>query len=326
MTMLEIRTKCGFCKSDSDSEAVGNLGLLRYNCPICKLYFISSTADVSIQNRPVDNTLLWCISENIKFNAKEFPVITAWHSTKEQQLPKHASDTVIKKIEHYENLEIRHADKADELLKTIARKVGTQHPFSKVSIEMEDLYVLKIIDEAEASTWLNKLGEAKLIYRTGGLGVPLRGTKFSLSTEGWGRISELKNTSESKSGFIAMSFGYKERNLLEDAIIKGCEGAGWNAKTIDKHEYVGGVVDEIIGKINESRFVIADLTEHKNGVYLEAGYALGRNIPVIFTLKNDPSETEKAHFDVQHLNQIRWTDYEDLKTKLTNKLKAILPR
>jgi hypothetical protein len=326
MSMIEFRTKCGFCKSDADSWVVEGTELRGYNCPICKLYFISSFADDKIQKQPFDNTLLWCISENIKYNSTELPVISAWHSTKESQLHKHASDTVVRKVEHYENMQTRHADKANELLKTIARKVGTQHPFSKVSIDMADLYALKILDEAEATSWIKTLDEAKLIYRSGSLGFPLRGTKFSLSPEGWNRVSELTNTSESKSGFIAMSFGYPERNLLEDAIIKGCESAGWTAKTIDKHEYVGGVVDEIIGKINESRFVIADLTEHKNGVYFEAGYAMGKNIPVIFTLKDDPAEREKAHFDVQHLNQIRWTSYDDLKTKLTNKLKAILPR
>ena len=44
---------------------------------------------------------------------------------------------------------------------------------------------------------------------------------------------------------------------------------------IDAKEYAGGVMDEIISEIRRARFVIADCTQQRNGVYFEAGFAIG---------------------------------------------------
>ena len=61
---------------------------------------------------------------------------------------------------------------------------------------------------------------------------------------------------------------------------------------------------KIISEIKNSRFVVADFTEQKHGVYFEAGYARGMGIPVIWCVRKD--DLENLHFDTHHYNYILW--------------------
>ena len=46
----------------------------------------------------------------------------------------------------------------------------------------------------------------------------------------------------------------------------------------------------------ECRFVVADVTNHRNGVYFEAGYAMGMGLPVIWMChKDDMKEAHLRH-------------------------------
>jgi len=74
--------------------------------------------------------------------------------------------------------------------------------------------------------------------------------------------------------------------------------------------------------IRKSRFLVADLTCHKNGVYFEAGFALGLNIPVIWTCNT--LDADKAHFDIRQYNQIRWVDAKDLRKRLTAAIENVV--
>jgi hypothetical protein len=88
-------------------------------------------------------------------------------------------------------------------------------------------------------------------------------------------------------------------------------------------------MDQIIAKIRESRFVVADFTGNRGGVYYEAGFALGLNLP-IFTLcgQDHLSGEEKVHFDVQHLNLLTWEDGKlpELTARLEARIVAVLGR
>jgi nucleoside 2-deoxyribosyltransferase len=73
---------------------------------------------------------------------------------------------------------------------------------------------------------------------------------------------------------------------------------------VDSIEYLGKIDDLIINEIKRSRFLIADLTLHRQNVYYEIGFAHALNIPVIITCdKNDPNN---IHFDIRQYNCIFW--------------------
>lgn len=128
--------------------------------------------------------------------------------------------------------------------------------------------------------------------------------------------------SPSNNAFIAMSFTHENRDEIEVAIKDSCAELGYNSIVVDKEEFLGGISDEIKALIDKSEFVIADFTENKQGVYFEAGFAEGRNLPVIYCVQE--SEIKKLHFDTKHLNHIGWKDPQDLKERLIKRIKSTI--
>jgi len=78
--------------------------------------------------------------------------------------------------------------------------------------------------------------------------------------------------------------------------------------------------DAIIAQIKQAKFCISDFTQQKDGVYFEAGYALGRGLPVIYSCHKD--DFEKSHFDTKHFPHIIYNNTEDLKRMLVDKINA----
>jgi hypothetical protein len=79
-------------------------------------------------------------------------------------------------------------------------------------------------------------------------------------------------------------------------------------------------MDKVFGDIRRAPFLVADFTEHRNGVYLEAGFARGLGIPVIHTCRKD--HLDKTHFDTAQFNHVVWSTAEELKTKLFHRIIA----
>jgi hypothetical protein len=81
----------------------------------------------------------------------------------------------------------------------------------------------------------------------------------------------------------------------------GIRNAGYRPFRIDKKDYVGGISDEIVVEIRRSRFVVVDYTHQANGVYFEAGFALGLGRTVIPTCRAD--EISKLHISTRCLGK-----------------------
>jgi hypothetical protein len=86
--------------------------------------------------------------------------------------------------------------------------------------------------------------------------------------------------------------------------------------------YVGGISDEIMAEIRRSRFVVADYTGQRNGVYFEAGFALGLGITVIPTCRVD--EVDNLGFDIKHLNTLPWNTPAELADNLNRRIRAVI--
>jgi nucleoside 2-deoxyribosyltransferase len=132
-------------------------------------------------------------------------------------------------------------------------------------------------------------------------------------------------------GFIAMAFS-EDLNPLKTAISTGIRAAGYEPTRVDQEDYVGGVMDKIIALIRESRFVVADFTRNRGGVYYEAGFAFGLGIKVVQVCSQaqlestDPSQ--RLHFDVNHLNCLAWTEgkLDEFSDRLRDRILAIFGR
>ena len=122
------------------------------------------------------------------------------------------------------------------------------------------------------------------------------------------------------SVFVAMSFDAELKDVRE-SISKVIKDEGLMPLLIDSKEHNNQIVPEIFSEIDKAKFVIADLTHHKTGVYYEAGYAKGKGKEVIFTCRKD--DFDKRHFDVAQTNTIVWETTIELGERLAKRIEAM---
>ena len=147
--------------------------------------------------------------------------------------------------------------------------------------------------------------------------------EIKIAPPGWAHLEKLKESNpDSKQCFIAMSFDPLMRDVYVNGICEAVTAAGYDPCRIDYKEHIDKIDDKIIAEIRRSRFIVADFTGQKGGVYFEAGFALGLGLPVIWTCKK--SDIEGLHFDIRQYNCIDWEDTEDLKERLANRIEAVL--
>jgi nucleoside 2-deoxyribosyltransferase len=134
-------------------------------------------------------------------------------------------------------------------------------------------------------------------------------------------ISFQEEGENSKKCFIAMSFD-DTTSEIRRAIKKVVSESGYEPLLVDELHYDSDVTvnDAIIRFIKESKFVVADFTDQKHGVYFEAGFALGLKRPVIYTCSK--KDFEKTHFDTNHYPHIVYDDLKELENKLRDKIQA----
>lgn len=126
----------------------------------------------------------------------------------------------------------------------------------------------------------------------------------------------------SAQGFVAMWFDKTMRDAYANGFEPAVRDAGYDPLRIDRVEHVGKIDDEIIAQIRRSRFVVADFTGHRGGVYFEAGFALGLDLPVFWTCRND--HIGELHFDIRQFNCIDWADPAELADRLRKRIEAMI--
>ena len=87
-------------------------------------------------------------------------------------------------------------------------------------------------------------------------------------------------------------------------------------------DFTPKICDRILAEIRRSRFLIADVTGHRQGVYFEAGYAMGLGLDVIWTCRSD--DLGNSHFDTRQYNHIEWESGGELREKLRDRILATI--
>lgn len=149
----------------------------------------------------------------------------------------------------------------------------------------------------------------------------------TLTVEGYARLAELENSyTASSRAFVAIWFDDSMRDVWEHGFDPAIREAGYEPVRIDQKEHVNKIDDEIISEIRRSRFVVADFTHGnsgaRGGVYYEAGFAHGLNIPVIFSYREDV--LQRVHFDTRQYNHLVWKTAQELRSKLVNRIAAVI--
>ena len=119
-----------------------------------------------------------------------------------------------------------------------------------------------------------------------------------------------------------MSFDGSLDNAWTDGLKLGIEDCGYDALRVDRKQHNEKICDVIIAEIRKSKFLVADFTRHRNGVYFEAGMMMGLGRPVIFTCQKD--DLGKVHFDTRQYNHIEWETPAELREKLKSRIQATI--
>ncbi|GHU34327.1 hypothetical protein FACS1894105_00900 [Clostridia bacterium] len=144
---------------------------------------------------------------------------------------------------------------------------------------------------------------------------------FSFTAKGWEYLQTLqKDNDVIPQCFVAMSFS-DDMKPVREAIRKGIELSGYNAVIMDEIQHNKQIIPEMLYQIRQSKFVVAELTEHNNGAYYEAGYAAGVGKEVIHICK-EATFKKDGHFDVKQIATILWETVDDLTDKLQKRIEA----
>lgn len=149
---------------------------------------------------------------------------------------------------------------------------------------------------------------------------------FKISPAGWAHLGNSEHRVNSVQAFVAMRFSSETDKLWADGISKGIVDAGYKPFRIDKFDHNNRIDDEIIATIRKSKFLVADFTVNRGGVYFEAGFALGLGQQVIWLCRKDA--LEEVHFDTRQYNHITWEEdkLSELARALTLRIEATIGR
>lgn len=217
-------------------------------------------------------------------------------------------------------------DRADRLLRFLARR--TDHPGKPVGVNAYyDYPVAHAIEPEEFDYYLEYLAHAGWIERPAGLDAKISGQdpeiaydrETVVTVDGWKRIASVGG---GRVAFVAMSFAAELEAAFVDGLTPAISDAGYQPLRVDKIEHNEKICDRIVSEIRRARFLIADVTNQRPGVYFEAGFAMGLGMPVIWCCRKD--DLANVHFDTRQYNHIVWETPSDLCTKLRDRILATL--
>lgn len=205
-------------------------------------------------------------------------------------------------------------EKIDRFLRLLAR--DTPFPGAGVKRGQDEVYAIRLrVTTKEVAALRRFLGESGLISLTS--------DPYYLTPMGWQKVWQVQEAGlVSRRAFVAMWFDGSLEAAWDGGIRPGIEDAQCEAVRVDKVHHNEKICDRIVSEIRGCGFLVADVTGHRQGVYFEAGLALGLGKPVIWTCRKDA--LEDAHFDTRQYNHIAWERPADLRTQLADRIKATL--
>lgn len=300
--MLKGATKCPLCDCDKAKISSSGEGLNPlFDCPRCGEFIVNERTFYSelfvLTN---EKYLISGFTRESKETHRKPPVL----------LPNNIQDIIDQAPDNI-------SGKIDKILVNLSGM--TPFPGKAVLIiEHLDYPLGYCKNEEEFAYFIKYLMDASLLMQPDT-------SSYRLTVKAWDRIEALRRSGPfSKQVFVAMNFDKEFNGCYENAIKRAIEETHYKPYRIDREEHVDRVDDKILSEIKRSKFIIAEFTGQKHGVYFEAGYALGLGIPVVWTCHEDEITGKKLHFDTRQFNHIAWTDETDLKEKLVNRIRVLI--
>jgi len=292
---------CPICKQHEFSVEAGDRGRENLiSCRTCGNFYIGSMAAFRLNNGLDPKQLsAWIRTQNLR-------------NSEAPDIRKENIDSVIDALPR-----IQASQKPFLLLRSI--RLLTRVPGELIKLDARLDYPLAWAFDSDEFVFhldhLKSLGFIELTRYMDG------GASIQISHSGL-RFLESEPDPDSRLCFVAMSFSESMLPVWTDGLKPGIEDAGFSAMRVDSAPHYGRIDLKIIGDIRASRFVVADATEQKAGVYFEAGFALALGKPVLWTVRKN--EIDKVHFDTRQFAHLLWDSPAELREKLAGMIRGTL--
>jgi len=120
------------------------------------------------------------------------------------------------------------------------------------------------------------------------------------------------NSNEKPLVFVAMPFSEEMEDVYRYGIESPVKAAGYLCERMDMTRFMGDILARIKSRIEAASLVVADLTGSNPNVYLEVGYAWGKDRPTLLLTKKG----DELKFDMRGQRCIEYSSIRDLEKKL----------
>jgi nucleoside 2-deoxyribosyltransferase len=306
--------KCRVCKSFALHHASDPMSLAEMvTCPTCGKYRMGGRGD------------LWLNGIGEEQRKSLYRVSFALRSISERARGKRDNSFFpVYDDEDFEKMIAVPDPSVQEKLDMLLTWLGTRSvsPGRSASLDQVNDYAVVAAHDREEISFLASALHIRGLITNGELSFGSSGVPYKVTAEGWAAISELnQSASDSTVAFVAMWFD-PLREPIEKAISRAVSNSGYKPIRIDQVEHVNRIDDEIIASIRRSKFLVADFTGQRNGVYFESGFMLGLGRIVIWIC--DKQDLHKVHFDTRQYNTIVYENGDDLEKRLQLRIEALM--
>ena len=291
---------CPICNTDADIQRLGNRLAFTIECRRCGKYAITE--------------ILLNVMPRLEGEERRLlPYLSAYTRQSSARGLVRELDTA-----NWRNLADAHTKtsvslKVSKLLEFVASR--SSFPGERVRIYGElDYPLIDAASSAELSYFLSHLEGLDHVQRDG--------NHYFLTMKGWERLEPVKGGVVVGRCFVAMSFHENLHEAYELGIRPAVLECGFDPRRIDLVHHNEKICDKILAEIRLCQFVVADFTLQRAGVYFEAGFTMGLGRPVIWTCQED--DFANTHFDTRQYNHIVWATPNDLRTKVSERIRATI--
>jgi len=171
--------------------------------------------------------------------------------------------------------------------------------------------------EYKGSTVTLKVDGITILITTLPFNLPISQTGLWCQSEEDIVIKKFTVKKETPKAFVVMQFSSPYNELYEDVIKKICNTFDLNVVRADETYGPGLILADIVKQINESRLIIAEISQSNPNVFYEVGYAHALNKPTILIAE----KATKLPFDVSPFRTLFYENTIPGKQKIEDGLK-----
>jgi hypothetical protein len=142
---------------------------------------------------------------------------------------------------------------------------------------------------------------------------------FRITAKGWEKLSPAAGGTPGTC-VVAMAFDPSLDEAFDLGITPAMAACGLEPIRVDRVKHNEVVTDLILGDIRRAHVTFADVTLQRQGVYYEAGFAIGLGRLVIWSCRED--DLPNVHFDTRQFNHVVWKNSTDLRQRLEARIRG----